>query len=123
MEWSATEERSRHRRLAGQRGQLQTTLADTQEEIVGLDIEIVQRMVEASIPDAASIRFEARLDRGHWTEVMLTLVSITDRRGHEVAWRDHLPAADLKLIEELQRELTDCYAIPKDEVSLTISLV
>jgi hypothetical protein len=103
-----------------QRDRLKGTLATNQEEVVGISVEILQRMISSAIPEASKLRFEARHEREHWTGSQLTLVSITDRQGNEIAWQELLPPDDLDLLKGLQQDLTECYAIPKERVSLTL---
>lgn len=107
--------------LRRQRVEIKKVLASDHEEVFGLAVEILQRVIEQTMPEARQLVFGAQPCRQHWSGTMLELQRVIDAKGDEIAWLLLLDPDDLQLLRDLQTDLTESFAIPQDKVSLAIT--
>ena len=108
--------------LAEQRQRQLDGLRELQKQLIETTSSMLGQVVSAAFPDARQVEFVAKRTTHRWSGTLLTLETISDDVGREIEWREQLSPEDRELIEELQRDLTEHFAIPEDEVRFSLSL-
>lgn len=122
----ATEERETFKvqieDLQHERSDQRCQLREEQDHLVEIDTRLLGVIVKRYLPTARKVIFKAERKQHHWTESWVALSLILDADHQPLSWKGVLPAQALQLIEQIQFDLTDCYAIPRDEVEITLTI-
>lgn len=117
-EWKALQSRATNSLKHSRRSQ-KKRVREQQERLTDICRRLLIGIIYGQMPEAHQMCLKAEPSREHWAEAVLVLDTVTDEQGNELNWRRQLSKEDCELIAAIGIDLTECYAIPNDEVEVT----